>query len=191
MTEREKMLAGLPYNGMDPDLLAARYRARALVLRMDALPPEDEAARRAVLEELLGGIGAKTMVMPGFRCDYGGNIRIGADAYVNFNCVFLDCAPITLGDGCQVAPSVQIYTATHPLEPGPRAAGIESAHPVTIGRNVWLGGGCIVLPGVTIGDDTVVGAGAVVNRDLPAGVLAVGNPARVVRRLGGAAPDQM
>lgn len=181
MTERDKMLAGLPYNGMDPDLLAARHRARALVQRMDALPPGDEPARRAVLEALLGFIGPVTQVMPGFRCDYGANIRIGADSYVNFNCVFLDCAPITLGDACQVAPCVQIYTATHPLAPGPRAAGIESAHPVTIGRNGWLGGGCIVLPGVTIGDDTVVGAGAVVNRDLPAGVLAVGNPARVVR----------
>jgi maltose O-acetyltransferase len=184
MTEREKMLAGLPYDGMDLDLLAERYHARALIQQMDALRPEDEAARRAVLEELLGSIGDKTMVMPGFRCDYGSNIRLGMGSYINFNCVFLDCAPITLGDHCQVAPAVQIYTATHPLEAGSRAAGIESAHPVTIGRNVWLGGGCIVLPGVTIGNDTVVGAGAVVNRDLPAGVLAVGNPARVVRQLG-------
>jgi maltose O-acetyltransferase len=183
MTEREKMLAGQPYNGMDPDLLAARHRARGLVQRLDSLAPQDDATRHALLQELLGAIGPETHVMPGFRCDYGTNIRLGAASYVNFGCVFLDCAPITIGDHAQIAPSVQIYTATHPLEPGPRQAGIESAHPVVIGRNVWLGGGCIVLPGVTIGDDTVVGAGAVVNRDLPAGVLAVGNPARVVRKL--------
>ena len=134
MTEREKMLAGLPYDGMDPALLSERYRARALILRMDALPPEDEAARRAALEELLGFIGDRTMVMPGFRCDYGSNIRIGVASYVNFNCVFLDCAPIVLGDHCQVAPAVQIYTATHPLEPGPRAAGNRATcprHPAT------------------------------------------------------------
>ena len=122
-------------------------------------------------------------VRPPFHCDYGWNISIGAGTFVNYSCVLLDVLPIRIGSNCQVASGVQLLTATHPLEPGPRRDGWEYGEPITIGDNVWLGGGVIVCPGVTIGDDTVVGAGAIVTRDLPAGVVAVGNPARVTRSL--------
>jgi maltose O-acetyltransferase len=123
-------------------------------------------------------------VRPGFRCDYGSHITIGARTFVNYDCVMLDVAAITIGASCQIATCVQLLTATHPVDPGPRRAGWESGAPIVLGDNVWLGGGVIVCPGVTIGDDTVVGAGAVVTRDLPPGVVAVGIPARVLREIG-------
>jgi maltose O-acetyltransferase len=123
-------------------------------------------------------------VTPPFRCDYGGHITIGARTFVNYDCVMLDVAPIRIGAACQLAPRVQLLTATHPIDPEPRRRGWESAEPITIGDNVWLGGGAILCPGVTIGEDTVVGAGAVVTRDLPAGVVAAGVPARVLREIG-------
>jgi maltose O-acetyltransferase len=124
------------------------------------------------------------VVRPTFRCDYGTQITIGAGTFVNFDCVMLDVAPITIGACCQIATRVQLLTAAHPIDPEPRRAGWEYGEPITLGDNVWLGGGVIVCPGVTIGDDTVVGAGAVVTRDLPSGVVAVGSPARVLRRIG-------
>ena len=129
-------------------------------------------------------LGADVTIRSPFHCDYGAPIAIGAGTFVNYGCVMLDCAPITIGSSCQIATCVQLLAATHPVDPVPRRAGWESAEPITIGDNVWLGGGVIVCPGVTIGDDTVVGAGAVVIRDLPAGVVAVGNPARVLREIG-------
>jgi maltose O-acetyltransferase len=179
MTEREKMLAGLPYDPADPALAAARARADTLLHRMLAEPE----ARAELLAELLGGLGARSEIRLGFACDYGVNIRIGAGCYVNFNCVFLDCAMIEIGDRVQIAPAVQLYTATHPLDAAERAGGLESARPIRIGDDVWLGGGAIILPGVTIGAGSVVAAGAVVTRDVPPGVLVAGNPARVVRPL--------
>ncbi len=121
---------------------------------------------------------------PTFRCDYGSHITIGAGTFVNYDCVMLDVAPIRIGAACQLAPRVQLLTATHPIDPEPRRLGWESAEPITVGDNVWLGGGAIVCPGVTIGEDTVVGAGAVVTRDLPGGVVAAGVPARVIREIG-------
>ena len=124
------------------------------------------------------------MVRPTFRCDYGSYITIGAGTFVNYDCVMLDVAPIRIGAACQLGTGVQLLTPTHPIDPEPRRLGWESAEPITIGDNVWLGGGAIVCPGVTIGDDTVVGAGAVVTRDLPAGVVAAGVPARVLREIG-------
>jgi maltose O-acetyltransferase len=117
-------------------------------------------------------------VKPHFACDYGFNIRAGRNLFVNYGCVFLDCAPIDIGDDVQIAPAVQLYTATHPLDPDVRRSGLEAARPIRIGDNVWIGGGAIVLPGVTIGDDVVIGAGSVVTRNVPAGAMAVGNPAR-------------
>lgn len=136
-----------------------------------------------LLEQLLGAVGEDTELRAPLYVDYGSNLRIGARCFANYGLVALDVADITIGDDVQIGPNVQLLTPTHPLEPGQRRQGWESADPITIGANVWLGGAVVVCPGVTIGDDTVVGAGSVVTRDLPAGVLAVGSPARVVRPL--------
>jgi maltose O-acetyltransferase len=177
------MLDGALYLADDRELAADALRARRLEQRYNTSAPEDEAGRRAILEELLGSIGAGTVVRPPFRCDYGTNMHLGAGSFANFGLVALDVAEITIGDHVQMGPNVQLLTPTHPLDADLRREGWEAAEPIAIGDNVWLGGSVIVLPGVTIGDDTVVGAGAVVSRDLPPGVLAVGNPARVVRQL--------
>lgn len=181
---RERMLRGELYRADDPELRAARARAQALLRRLEAVPGEDEDARRAVLVELLGDVGAGVVVNPGFRCDYGAHITIGAGTFVNYDCVMLDVAPIAIGAACQIATRVQLLTASHPVDPAARRAGWESARPITLEDDVWLGGGVIVGPGVTIGAGTVVGAGAVVTRDLPAGVVAHGVPARVSRAIG-------
>ena len=183
MTQKQNMLAGEPYLANDPELLADYARAQALLARFNAVRGDDVAALGAVLRDLLGALGEEAVVKPSLRCDYGYNIRIGARTFVNYDCVLLDCNAITIGEEVQVGPGVHIYTATHPLDAGPRRSGWESALPVAIGDGVWLGGRSVVCPGVTIGPDTVVGAGAVVTEDLPAGVLAVGVPARVVRQL--------
>jgi maltose O-acetyltransferase len=169
----------------DPRLDADMARAQALLERYNATPHAEQELRDAILRELLGEVGAGVVVRSAFRCDYGTNISIGANTFVNYDCIFLDVAPIRVGEACQIATRVQLLTATHPVDPEPRRAGWESGAPITLGDNVWLGGGAIVCPGVTIGDDTVVGAGAVVTRDLPAGVVAVGNPARVLREIDG------
>jgi maltose O-acetyltransferase len=184
-TMRERMLAGDPYIADDPDIAAASRRARDLAAAYNTTSAGQGAERRRLLEELLGAVGDDTEVRPPFQVDYGTNLRIGARCFANFGLVALDVAAITIGDDVQIGPHVQLLTPTHPLEAGPRRDKWESAEPITIGDNVWLGGGAIVLPGVTIGDNTVVGAGAVVTRDLPADVVAVGNPARVVRPLPG------
>ena len=181
MTERERMLAGLPYDPADPELAAARERAGCAVVAFNAEP--DPAARAAILRALLGGIGPGTEIRTGFACDYGANIRIGAGCFVNYNCVFLDCAAIEIGDRVQIAPAAQLYTATHPLAAEARAAGLESALPIRIGDDAWIGGGAILLPGVAVGAGAVVAAGAVVTREVPPRVLVAGNPARVVRAL--------
>ncbi|WP_236826124.1 MULTISPECIES: sugar O-acetyltransferase [unclassified Blastococcus] len=178
---RDRMLAGLPYRPDDPDLAADSRRAAALVSRYNA--EADPHRRHALLAELLGAVGGGTTIRSDFRCDYGYRIRVGAHCFVNWGAVFLDVGPITLGDHVQLGPYVQLLTAVHPLDPAERRAGWQHAAPVTIDDNAWLGGGVVVLPGVTVGADTVVGAGAVVTADLPPGVVAVGNPARVVRTL--------
>jgi maltose O-acetyltransferase len=144
--------------------------------------------RRQLLQQLVGSVGEGTEIRPPFFVDYGSNIRIGARCFANFGLVALDVAAITIGDDVQIGPNVQLLTPTHPVEPGPRREKWEAAEPITIGDNVWLGGGAIVLPGVTIGENTVVGAGSVVTRDLPADVVAVGNPARVIRSVDPAEP---
>ena len=177
------MLRGEPYLAGDPELSADRARAQALLARFNAAPPGDRDLHDRLLRELLGEVGDDVYVRPTFRCDYGRHISIGAGTFVNFDCVMLDVAPIRIGAACQIASAVQLLTPKHPIEPGPRREGWEAAEPITIGDNVWLGGGTIVCPGVTIGDDTVVGAGSVVTRDLPAGVVAFGNPARVQREI--------
>lgn len=183
-TMRERMLRGDLYLADDPELIAANLRAQELLHRYNATTEDEADLRSALLRKLLGGVGDGVVVKPTLRCDYGTQIAIGARTFVNYDCVLLDAAEIRIGAACQLAPRVQLLTATHPIDPQPRRIGWESAAPITLGDNVWLGGGVIVCPGVTIGDDTVVGAGAVVTRGLPAGVVAVGNPARVLRRIG-------
>jgi maltose O-acetyltransferase len=181
---KERMLRGELYIADDPDLELDHLRAMAVLDRYNATSASDEDGRTALLRELLGGVGDGVIVQPPFRCDYGSLITIGAGTFINYDCVMLDAAPIVVGAKCQIATRVQLLTATHPIDPEPRRRGWESGAPVTLGDNVWLGGGVIVCPGVSIGDDTVVGAGSVVVRDLPAGVVAVGNPARVLREIG-------
>jgi maltose O-acetyltransferase len=184
-SQRERMLAGDLYLADDPVLARESQRAAELTKEYNDSSPSDPATRRRILTELLGSLGADAEVRPPFYCDYGFQTHIGARTFINFGLVALDVAPIKIGDDVQVGPYVQLLTPTHPLEPEPRRAKWEAAEPITISENVWLGGGVIVCPGVTIGADTVVAAGAVVTRDLPPGVLAVGAPARVVRSLTG------
>jgi maltose O-acetyltransferase len=180
-TERSKMLRGELYSAMDPELVTARVRARRLFGRYNASDPADIAGRATLLRELLGEAAHGAAIEPPFYCDYGTQITLGAGVFVNFGAVFLDPAPITIGEQAQLGPYVQLLTADHPRDAATRAAGPESAHPINIGERVWLGGGVIVCPGVTIGADTTVGAGSIVVRDLPAGVVAAGNPCRVLR----------
>ena len=181
--QKAKMLAGELYLATDPELVAADLRAQELLYRFNATRPGADAERRALLVELFDTFATGAVLRPSFRCDYGSNISIGEDTFINYDCVFLDCNRITLGREVQIAPRVQIYTATHPLDAATRRSKLEFALPVVIGDGAWIGGGALVCPGVTIGENTVVGAGSVVTRDLPAGVLAVGNPCRVLRTL--------
>jgi maltose O-acetyltransferase len=182
-TAKELMRAGELYPGNDPELNRELDRRQAMLAALNAIPPGRAEERQTALEELLAEIGAGTFVRSPFYCDYGDGIRIGARTFVNFNCTMLDGAPIAIGDECLLASGVQLITATHPIDPIPRRAAWEQALPVTIGDGVWLGAGAIVCPGVSVGENTVVGAGSVVTKDLPAGVVAYGNPARVAREI--------
>jgi len=179
---RERMLAGEVYLADDPELISLHARAVELSEAYNATG-SDRGRRRELLRELLGSVGEDTAIRAPLYVDYGVHITIGARGFANYGLVALDVCKITIGDDVQIGPNVQLLTPTHPLEPGPRRDKWESGAPITIGDNVWIGGGAIVLPGVTIGDNTVVGAGAVVTKSLPANVVAVGNPARVVRTL--------
>ena len=175
------MVAGELYDPTDPDLVESRARARRLTALYNVTLQDDEARRRELLEDLLGSAGDGAWIEPPFFCDYGWNITMGARSFMNFNCVVLDCAPVTIGELTLLGPAVQLSAATHPVGPREREKALELAGPITIGRNVWIGSGAIVGPNVTIGDDTVIGAGSVVVKDIPAGVVAVGNPCRVIR----------
>ncbi|WP_179646665.1 sugar O-acetyltransferase [Spinactinospora alkalitolerans] len=177
------MLAGELHIADDPELAADLRRAALLSERFNASSAADPGARRDLLVELLGEVGDGAEVRPPLHVDYGHQITIGAGTFINFGAVLLDVARIAIGADVQIGPNVQLLTPTHPVEPEARRAKWEAAQPITIGDNAWLGGGVIVCPGVTIGANTVVGAGAVVTRDLPADVVAVGNPARVVREM--------
>ncbi|MFC7985853.1 sugar O-acetyltransferase [Streptomyces sp. NPDC057336] len=179
----ERMRAGDLYIADDPEIARRQQRAVRLAARYQAAYAEDAGAAGPILAELLGSLGVDAHVRPPLYVDYGSNITIGARTFVNYNLTALDVAAVTIGEDCQIGPNVQLLTPTHPLEPGPRRDKLEAARPITIGDNVWLGGGAIVLPGVTIGDDSVVGAGAVVTKDVPAGIVVVGNPARPVRKV--------
>ncbi len=182
-TQRERMLAGDLYVAEDPELAAESLRARQLQDRFNGAPADAAEERRRILVELLGAFGEGSEIRPPFFCDYGYQIRVGERVFANFGLVALDVAQISIGDDVQMGPYVQLLTPTHPTDAGLRRDKWEAAAPITIGANVWLGGGVIVLPGVTIGENTVVGAGSLVTRDLPADVVAVGSPARVTRPL--------
>ena len=178
---RERMLAGDLYIADDPELARESRRAAELYGAYNASPPNDGDLRRRILADLLGSFGDGSEIRPPFYCDYGYQTHIGSGTFLNFGVVALDVARITIGDDVQIGPLVQLLTPTHPVDAELRRAKWEAAEPIAIGDNVWLGGGVIVCPGVAIGKDTVVGAGAVVTRDLPAGVVAAGVPARVTR----------
>lgn len=182
-TMRERMLAGQPYVADDPELARDSARAMDLTHRINGTHPAETETLRALYTELLGAFGEHSAIRPPFRCDYGYQTTVGARSFANFGLICLDVARISIGDDVQIGPNVQLLTATHPIEAGPRRDKWEGSLPITIGDNVWLGGGAIVCPGVTIGENTVVGAGAVVVSDLPANVVAVGTPARVIRTI--------
>lgn len=186
MSELSRMLAGELYKASDPELTAYRKRAHRLCRLFNNAGEEDERYRAGLLKDLFGDFSSNSHLEPDFKCDYGFNIKLGQNFYANFDCLILDICPVTIGDNVMFGPRVCIYTAGHPLDVETRNQQLEFGKPVTIGDNVWIGGGAIILPGVSIGNNTVIGAGAVVAKDIPAGVLAAGNPCRTLRNLSGA-----
>jgi maltose O-acetyltransferase len=178
-TEKQKMLAGALYRAGDPELASERRRAAAWMARYNATGNHEGTTLRALLREALGHVGTDTVVRAPFHCDYGYNISLGSGVFLNFNCIILDVVPVVIGDGCQIGPGVQILSADHPRNARERVEGLEFGRPITIGANVWIGGGAIILPGVRIGDHAIIGAGSVVTRDVPAHAIALGNPARL------------
>lgn len=183
LTEKDKMLTGQLYRSDDNVLRSERRNARSLLKAFNGTLPDDTEKRAIILRELLGALGTQIEIEPPFYCDYGYNIRIGDNFYANFNCIFLDCASIIIGDNVFMGPNVQIYTATHALPADERNTGLELAKPIAIEDNVWICGGVIINPAVTIGRGTTIGAGSVVTRDVPPDVFAAGNPCRVIRNL--------
>jgi maltose O-acetyltransferase len=182
MTEKEKMLSGELYNPSDAELSAERMVARQLCKSINDADPADVRGRDILFRKLLNAKGS-LLIESSFQCDYGYNIHVGKNFFANFNCVFLDVMPITIGNNVMLGPGVHIYTATHPILPQERLTFLESAKPVSIGDNVWIGGGAIICPGVTIGDNCTIGAGSIVTKDIPANGVAVGNPCRVIRTI--------
>jgi maltose O-acetyltransferase len=181
MTEKEKMLAGQPYKSFEPKLFEERQLAKDLNYQINQLHPFKLEERNQLLRKLLGHTGSQFHIEPPFYCDYGYNIAIGENFYSNYNCTILDCAPVTFGNNVLLAPNVSIYTAGHPVHYEPRNEAYEYAFPVTIGNNVWIGGNTVINPGISIGDNSVIGSGSVVTKNIPANVIAVGNPCKVIR----------
>ncbi|NJM71675.1 MAG: sugar O-acetyltransferase [Scytonema sp. RU_4_4] len=182
-TEKQKMLAGKLYLSSDFELMTERNFALRLLKIYNSTTEEQQEQRTQILHKLFGKVGQNINIMPPFHCDYGKNIYAGDGLFMNFGCIILDCNTVHIGDNVLCAPYVQIYTAYHPIDPEIRLSGRELADPIRIGNNVWIGGGAIICPGVTIGDNTTIGAGSVVVKDVPANVVAVGNPCRVIREL--------
>lgn len=182
-TETEKMLSGELYDPLAPELVAARNRARSLTRAFNNSSDDQQAERGRLLRELLSACGDDVTIEPPFFCDYGANITLGDKVFFNFNCVILDVARVRIGSNVLFGPGVQVYAATHPLSAAERRSGLELGKPVNIGDDVWIGGGAIICPGVTVGNASVIGAGSVVTRDIPAGVFAAGNPCRVIRNI--------
>ena len=184
-SHRQRMLTGQPYLDSDPELVAARRDCLGAVDRFNALAGDDADGRAAILTELFGGFGPESTVMAPLRCDYGFNVSMGRESFINYDGILLDCARIVIGDYVNIGPRVQLLTALHPMDDHrARREHWETAEPIIIGDGVWMGGGVIVGPGVSIGADSVIGAGSVVTRDIPPRVFAAGNPARVIRPLG-------
>lgn len=181
-SEREKMLSGELYDPLDPQLSRERDHCRDVCLLLNTSREDQKDERQHLLAELFGKQ-TDAWLQPPFFCDYGTNIVLGAKVFFNFNCVVLDVARVTIGSNTLFGPSVQIYTATHPIRAAERRKGLESAKPITIGADVWVGGGAIICPGVTVGDRSIIGAGSVVTRDVPSDAIVAGNPARVIRTL--------
>jgi maltose O-acetyltransferase len=181
-SEKQKMLSGGLYDPTDPELVAGRRRARDLCQALNASPDSAEAERRRILTDLFAAGGDKVWMQPPFFCDYGSNIELGERVFFNFNCVVLDVCRVAIGSFTLFGPAVQLYTATHPMDAALRRKQ-ESGKPIEIGSDVWVGGGAIILPGVKIGSQSVVGAGSVVTKDIPAKVFAAGNPCRVIREI--------
>jgi len=182
-SEKEKMLAGELYHASDEILAKERLEARITLQKFNSSKPDETEERARLLKKLIGKAGQELWIEPPFYCDYGYNIELGDQVYFNFNCVLLDVNPIRIGDFTLVGPQVQIYTATHPLDWKTRSKGLEFAKPVIIGDHVWIGGGSIVNPGISIGSRSIIGSGSVVTKDIPADVFAAGNPCRVIRKL--------
>ncbi|QIR38999.1 sugar O-acetyltransferase [Tolypothrix sp. PCC 7910] len=182
-TEKQKMLSGELYLAEDQELVSENKQASRLLRIYNATTEEQQEQRRQILQALFGKVGKKVSIVPPFHCDYGSNIYAGDGFYMNYGCVILDCNTVHIGDNVLCAPYVQIYTAYHPTAPEIRLSGRELAAPVTIGNNVWIGGSAIICPGVTIGENTTIGAGSVVVKDIPANVVAAGNPCSIIRHL--------
>ncbi|KAB1070059.1 sugar O-acetyltransferase [Methylobacterium planeticum] len=178
-TQKQKMLAGELYNADDPELSADNRRISEWLDRYNATNTRTQPERQSLLEEAFAGVGAGCNIRPPFHCDYGYNISLGRGVFLNFNCCILDVVAVSIGDMTQIGPGVQILTADHPRDPVQRRQMLEFGRPIAIGANVWIGGGALIMPGVTIGDDAIIGAGSVVTRDVPPGGIAVGNPARL------------
>lgn len=184
MTEKEKAAAGLLYDGnYEPEMMAERLKAAALCQNYNTMLPTAVEERTALMRSLLGRAGREFLIVQPFYCDYGYNIHIGEGFFANANCVVLDAARVTFGDNVFIGPSCGFYTAGHPLNVEQRNRGLEYAHPITIGNNVWIGGNVVFMPGVSVGDNAVIGAGCVVTRDIPGRSVAAGNPCRVIREL--------
>jgi maltose O-acetyltransferase len=181
-SEREKMAAGEWYRCVDPQLEAMQVRARQAVHRHNTMPPAERGAMAPELATLLGALGNGVFLEAPFHCAYGFNIALGDKVYLNAGCVILDTAPVRIGNGSMLGPGVHIYCAEHHKDAVLRSQGLEIAHPVTIGSNVWIGGAAVILGGITIGDGAIVGAGSVVTRDVPAGAAVAGNPARAITK---------
>jgi maltose O-acetyltransferase len=183
ISQRENMLKGELYLASDPELTELRLRARILCQKFNTVFPTAEDERRNILAELLRKLGDNVWIEAPFYCDYGTQIELGDGVYINMNCVFLDPSYIRIGSQTLIGPNVQLYTAFHPIDAEERVSGPELAMPISIGKRVWIGGSTVVLPGITIGDNSTIGAGSVVTHDIPAGVVAAGNPCRIIRPL--------
>ncbi len=183
MTEWEKMQAGEIYNDFDSDLFNRRVEAKKLFRAYNATADDETEKRQDLMRRMFRSVGERVWIEPDFRCEFGKNITVGDDVYINFGCVILDCGQVTIGRNTLIGPNVGIFSGNHTVDAGERAAGGLIPKPITIGERVWICGQVTIVPGVTIGNDTVIGAGSVVTRDIPSGVVAAGNPCRVIRRL--------